>query len=106
MLKEDRPYQLRDLEGNPVTMTAGKSLVRERFRVPEEVRRLRRHHNRPKKKENLPQEVPFPSFRRSGEATAYLNWGAQKRTRFIPINPASPFEVGRWSTKKHRGLER
>jgi len=48
VLKEERPYQLRDLEGNPVTMAAGRSLVRERFRVPEEVRRLRRHHNRPK----------------------------------------------------------
>ncbi len=37
VLKEDRPYQLRDLEGNPVTMVAGRSLVRERFQVPEEV---------------------------------------------------------------------
>jgi len=49
VLKEERPYQLRDLEGNSVTMVEARSLVREQFRVPEEVRRLRRHHNPPKK---------------------------------------------------------
>jgi transposase len=79
VLKEERPYQLRDLEGNPVTMAAGRSLVRERFQVPEEVRRLRRHHNRPKKKENLPQEVPSPFLGRSGETTAQEAANAPQR---------------------------
>jgi hypothetical protein len=77
VLKEERPYQLRDLEGKRVTMVAARSLIRERFRVPEEVRRLRRHQNRPKKKENLPAEVPFPS---SG-------WGGKTTVREAAIAP-------------------
>jgi hypothetical protein len=79
VLKEERPYQLRDLEGNPVTMVEARSLVRERFWVPEEVRRLRRHQNWPKKKENLPQEVPFPSLGRSSETTAHEAANAPQR---------------------------
>jgi len=77
VLEEERPYQLRDLEGNPVTMVEARSLIRERFRVPEEVRRLRRHHNRPQKKENPPQGVPFPS---SG-------WGEKTTVREAAIAP-------------------
>jgi hypothetical protein len=34
VLKEERPYQLRNLEGNSVTMVEARELVRERFRVP------------------------------------------------------------------------
>ena len=69
VLKEERPYQLHDLEGKRVTMVAARSLIRERFRVPEVARRLRRHQNRPKKKENLPAEVPFPSSWWGGKTT-------------------------------------
>ena len=79
VLKEERPYQMRDLEGNLATMVAARLLVRERFRVPEEVRRLRHHHNRPKRKENLPQEVPFLSLVRSGETTAQEAANAPQR---------------------------
>ena len=79
VLKEERTYQLRDLEGNPVTMVAARELIREQLRVPEEVRRLRRHHNRPKKKENLPPEVPFPSSGRGGKTTVHEAANAPQR---------------------------
>ncbi len=79
VLKEERPYQLRDPEGNLVTMVEARSLVRERFRVPEEVRRLRRHQNWPKKKENLAEEVPFPSLGRSRETATYQAANAPQR---------------------------
>ncbi|HZA24292.1 MAG TPA: IS110 family transposase [Dehalococcoidia bacterium] len=101
VLKEERPYQLRDLEGNPVTMVAARSLIREQLRVPEEVRRLRRHNNRPMKKENLPPEVPFPSSGRGGKATVHeaaiapqrdLPASTQKElTKLSPAAQSSPF---------------
>jgi hypothetical protein len=78
VLKEQRPYQLRNLAGNPVTRLEARSLIRETLRVPEEVRRLRRHNNRTKK-EDLPQEVPFPSTGRGGKTTAHEAANAPQR---------------------------
>jgi len=56
VLKEQRPYCLKDTEGHNLTMAEGKKLISLRFRVPEEVRRLRRHHHRPTKK-SMRQEL-------------------------------------------------
>jgi transposase len=47
VLKAQRPYVLRDLEGQPITATAARCLIQEHFHVPDEVRsrtskRLRR----------------------------------------------------------------
>jgi transposase len=44
ILREDRPYQLRDVEGKPVSKERALELIQERFTVPEEVRR--RNHKR------------------------------------------------------------
>lgn len=47
VLKENRPYVLRDLDGEPIAPTTARRLIQERFHVPDEVRsrtskRLRR----------------------------------------------------------------
>ena len=39
VLKENRPYQLRDLHGEPIAAAAARTLIQERFHVPDEVRR-------------------------------------------------------------------
>ena len=57
ILKEDRPYVVKDLEGNPITKREGKRIVEEQFTVPEEIRARLRSKKRPSlikkgKKEN------------------------------------------------------
>ena len=38
VLGEDRPYELRDLEGNPISRKDARALIRKELTVPEEVR--------------------------------------------------------------------
>ena len=38
---EDRPYELRDVDGTPITATQARTIVAERYAVPKEVRRQR-----------------------------------------------------------------
>jgi len=45
VLKEDRPYELRDCAGNPITSAEGKRIIQEKYQVPEEVRQSRRARN-------------------------------------------------------------
>jgi len=42
VLKQDRPYVLRDFTGRPITIAEGRALVDINFRVPEKVRNARR----------------------------------------------------------------
>ena len=52
ILKENRPYQLRDNANNPVTSQEAKLIIKEQFTVPEEVRqRTRSKRSRKNKKE-------------------------------------------------------
>jgi transposase len=39
ILTEDRPYELRDVDGTPVTTEQARAIISERYTVPEEVRR-------------------------------------------------------------------
>jgi transposase len=39
VLRQDRPYELRDVDGTPVTKQEARSICQERYRVPDEVRR-------------------------------------------------------------------
>ncbi len=43
VLSEDRPYELRDVDGQPVTVEEAQRIIAERYRVPAEVRQ---HNNR------------------------------------------------------------
>ena len=52
VLKEDRPYELRDTENKPVTAKQAKQIIKEQFIVPEEIRqRTRSRRTRKNKKE-------------------------------------------------------
>jgi len=39
VLRDDRAYQLRDIDGRPITKAEGRAIVIERYQVPEEVRK-------------------------------------------------------------------
>lgn len=45
VLKEERPYQLRDCEGNPITTAKARKIIQQKYQVPEEVRQRRRSRN-------------------------------------------------------------
>lgn len=45
VLKQDRPYEIRDIEGNPISKEHAGKLILAKYRVPEEVRRERRRRN-------------------------------------------------------------
>jgi hypothetical protein len=52
ILKENRPYELKDPEGNPISAKKAKTLIKEQFTVPEEIRkRSRSQRSRRNKKE-------------------------------------------------------
>lgn len=46
VLRDDRPYELRDVDGTPVTPQEARSIILERYRVPEEVRKRSRARHR------------------------------------------------------------
>ncbi len=42
VLREDRPYELRDTEGKPISKMAAKALIMAKYQVPQEIRQERR----------------------------------------------------------------
>jgi transposase len=54
VLREGRPYVLRDVDGTPVTADQARALIHERYTVPQEVRRRRRWRGR-KRREGTEQ---------------------------------------------------
>ncbi len=46
ILKEDRPYELRDVDGTPVTARRARQIIAERYTVPKEVRQRNNHRTR------------------------------------------------------------
>ena len=51
ILLEDRPYELRDVDGTPVTPEQARAIIAERYTVPDEVRRRNNRHTRKKRAE-------------------------------------------------------
>ena len=51
VLREDRPYELRDLDGTPVTPEEARTIIAERYKVPEEVRKRNTRRARKKRLE-------------------------------------------------------
>jgi hypothetical protein len=45
VLLEDKPYELRDIDGKPITHTDARRLILTKYRVPEDIRRERRRRN-------------------------------------------------------------
>jgi hypothetical protein len=46
VLKENRPYELKDVEGKSISWEDARKLILFRYHVPEEIRRERRRRNR------------------------------------------------------------
>jgi transposase len=44
VLRSGQPYQLRDIDGTPISVAEGKVIVTERFSIPTEIRNARRRH--------------------------------------------------------------
>ena len=51
ILKEDRPYELRDVDGTPVTPAQARAIIAERYTVPEEVRKRNNRRTRKERAE-------------------------------------------------------
>jgi len=54
ILKEDRPYELRDVDGTPVTREQARAIIAERYTVPDEVRK---RNNRRARKERAERRM-------------------------------------------------
>ncbi len=52
VLREDRPYQLQDLDGTPITPERARQIIAEHFTVPEEVRKRNSKAKRRERREN------------------------------------------------------
>lgn len=46
VLKENRPYEIRDIDGNPISREQARKLVLAKYQVPEDIRRERRRRNK------------------------------------------------------------
>ena len=59
VLREDRPYELRDVDGAPVTPAQAKAIIAERYQVPEEVRqRTSKRARRERAEQQLERRQP------------------------------------------------
>jgi hypothetical protein len=47
VLREDKPYELRDIDGRLVSREEAKKIILMKYQVPEEIRRERRHRKTP-----------------------------------------------------------
>jgi hypothetical protein len=65
VLKEDRPYEIRDLEGKPIDKSEAKGLILSQYHVSQEVRRERRRRNT---KANRKRETATVSINEAAEA--------------------------------------
>ena len=52
VLKEDRPYELRDVDGTPVDKHTARRICQEQYQVPDDVRRRNNHRVRKARQEN------------------------------------------------------
>jgi len=52
VLREDRPYQLQDIDGTPITPERARQIIAERYTVPEEVRKRNSKAKRRERRES------------------------------------------------------
>jgi len=70
VLREDKPYELRDIDGRPVTREEARKLILMRYQVPAEIRKQRRHRKatedpKPRRK---PRETSAPKTYEAADA--------------------------------------
>ena len=69
VLREKRPYELRDPEGKPIGKEEARKLILSQYKVPEQIRRQRRRRN-PRKAKGTKGKARYASPRASEVATA------------------------------------
>jgi hypothetical protein len=62
ILKEDRPYELRDVDGTPVTVEQARAIIAERYTVP---KHLRQRNNRRVRRERAERRAERKAERES-----------------------------------------
>jgi transposase len=77
VLKEDRPYELRDTEGKPISRDDARRLILSEYRVPEDIRRERRRRN------------PVKSRKKEREMATYRMNEAAKAPQPVPVQAVS-----------------
>jgi transposase len=65
VLREDRPYELRDVDGTPVSKEQALEIIAERYTVPEEVRRRNNKRSRRERGERLAERMQHKRESRS-----------------------------------------
>jgi len=72
VLQENRPYELRDIQGNPITWEKARKLALMNYQVPEEIKRARRRRrtvgNNPAKSQRKRREMAVHSTHEATEA--------------------------------------
>jgi len=81
VLKEDRPYELRDTEGKPISRDDARRLILSEYHVPEDIRRERRRRN------------PVKSRRKDREMTTYRMNEAAKAPQPVEVMAISQKQV-------------
>ena len=81
VLKEDRPYELRDTEGKPIDKLAARELILSRYHVSEDIRRERRRRN------------PVKSRRKDREMTTYRTNKAAEAPQPVEVMAISRKQV-------------
>jgi transposase len=97
VLKQHKPYQVRDFDGQPLTRIEAGDLIRQRLHVPEHVRQLRRHRQTPTKKDG----AKVPTIIGTGRweiATIYGAAEAPQRGFTLPspqgrLYPTHPLDI-------------
>jgi hypothetical protein len=79
-LRNDTPYQLRDVDGSPITPAQGRAIVATRYQIPPEVRAARRVISNARSR-----------HRRGDER---IEQGVAKRSTMTPVPPASLTPAG------------
>ena len=74
-LRNNTPYQLRDVDGSPITPAQGRAIVAERYQIPAEIRAARRTISNTRSR-----------HRRRDER---IEQGVAKRSTMTPVPPAS-----------------
>jgi len=82
VLKQDRPYELRDTEGNPISKDDARRLILSKYQVPEEIRRERRRRN--------PKAINvLGASRKDGETPTYRMHEAAKAPQPVKVKAVS-----------------
>jgi hypothetical protein len=107
VLHRERPYRLRDLDGEPITTRAAKKLIGERFSVPEAVRARARAHSAATHRANSPanQAAAGPPPARLTPAARLINSPSSIAAQFLGDEEMSTCSARKGGRRRRRPPE-